>query len=74
VITIAFVLMASLAWETTFYLSMAAAFLGLTVLHHFSHRLSGDAVRALADFALFTPLPVIGLVSSVFSSFTYPSQ
>jgi hypothetical protein len=63
--TIAFGLAAILAWETTFYLSVATAFLGLTVLHRYSQSLSGDAVRALADFALFTPLPVMGVVLSI---------
>jgi hypothetical protein len=54
--TIAFGLSAILAYETTFYISIATAFLCLTALHRYSQRLSGDAVRALADFALFTPV------------------
>jgi MFS family permease len=59
-LTMASGLAAIVARETSFYASVAAAFLGLTVLHRNSHRLSGDAVRAVADFALFTPLLVIG--------------
>ncbi len=61
-LTTAFAAAAILAWETTFYISIATAFLGLTVLHRSAQRLSGDAVRALADFALFTPLPAFGVV------------
>lgn len=57
-LTIAFGLTAFLAPETTFYISVAAAFLLLTMLHQYSQRFSGDAVRALADFALFTPVLV----------------
>jgi hypothetical protein len=53
---IAFSLGAVLTWQMTFYLSIATAILGLTALHSYSQRLSGDAVRALADFALFTPI------------------
>jgi hypothetical protein len=52
---------AILARETTFYISVATAFLGLTALHRWSQRLSGDAVRAVADFALFTPVLVLGV-------------
>lgn len=48
---------------TNFYMSVAAAFAVLTVLHHYAGRISGDAMRALADFALFTPIPVIGIFS-----------
>ena len=47
------------AREPAFYLALAAAFALLTVLHRAAHRFSGDAVRALADFALFTPLPIL---------------
>jgi hypothetical protein len=54
--TIVFGVAAFFVRETAFYLSVAAALLGLTALHRWSHRFSGDAVRALADFALFTPL------------------
>jgi hypothetical protein len=53
---------AVLARSTAFYLSVAAAFAVLTVLHRYACRLSGDALRALADFALFTPIPVIGIM------------
>ena len=48
--------------ETAFYLSIAAAFAALTALHRASHHLSGDAVRALADFALFMPIPILGVM------------
>jgi hypothetical protein len=59
--TIAFGFAAVVTFETTFYLSIATAFLCLTTLHLCSQRVSGDAVRALADFALFTPvLMVVG--------------
>jgi hypothetical protein len=50
--------------EAAFYLSLAAAFALLTALHRGARRLSGDAVRALADFALFTPIPVMGLLAA----------
>jgi hypothetical protein len=63
-LTIAAIVMASLARETPFYLSVAAAFAALTVLHCFASRFSGDAVRALADFALFTPILIIGSQSA----------
>jgi len=46
-LTIAFGLAAFLAAEMTFYLSIAMAFLGLTALHRYSQRLSGDAGRAM---------------------------
>ena len=52
----------ALAKETAFYLSVGAAFALLTVLHRHAHRLSGDAVRALADFALLTPIPIMGFL------------
>lgn len=58
---IAFDLAAIFAPETRFYISVATAFLGLTALHRCSQKFSGDAVRAFADFALFTPVVVIGL-------------
>ena len=45
--------------ESTFYASVAAALFALTLLHRMSPRLSGDAVRALADYALFTPLLIM---------------
>jgi len=54
--TIAFGWAAITASETAFYLSIATGFLCLTALHRFARKLSGDAVRALADFALFTPI------------------
>jgi len=60
--TLTAVVMASVFHETAFYASVAAAFAALTLLHRCAHRLSGDALRALADFALFTPIPIIGLI------------
>lgn len=58
-LTIIALAMACLTRDTAFYLALAAAFALLTLLHRFSHRWSGDAVRALADFALFTPIPAL---------------
>ena len=49
-------LAAFLTAEPTYYSAVAASFFALTVLHHYARRVSGDAVRALADFALFTPI------------------
>ncbi len=54
--TIAASLMAALAPEKAFYISAAAAFFCLTALHRWSVKFSGDSVRSLADFALFTPI------------------
>ena len=51
---------AVLTRETGFYASSALAFALLTILHRTASRWSGDAVRALADFALFTPLVIVG--------------
>jgi hypothetical protein len=59
--TSAFALAGTFASERTFYIAIATAFLGLTALHVCSKRMGGDAVRAVADFALFTPLPVFGI-------------
>ena len=73
-LTIAFALGAFLARELTFYISLALAFLSLTALHRCSQRLSGDAVRALADFALFTPVLVMGVAPSVGNTFLGLSQ
>lgn len=64
-LTVLFAATAFLTRETTFYISVATAFLGLTVLHVGSQRVSGDAVRALADYALFTPIPIIGVVTTI---------
>jgi hypothetical protein len=72
--TIAYGVGAILAWETTFYISVAMAFLGLTALHRYSQRLSGDGVRAMADFALFTPVVVIGVDLSIRNSSLCPCQ
>jgi hypothetical protein len=63
-LTVTAIFTSSLVHETAFYLSVAAAFAALTVLHCFANRLSGDAVRSLADFALFTPIPIIGVMHS----------
>ncbi len=60
-LTLAAIFAAVLAHETAFYYSVAAAFALLTLLHRYAGRWSPDAVRALADFALFTPIPVLGL-------------
>ncbi len=62
-LTIAYGLWAIFAPQPTFFIAITAAFLGLTALHRHSQRFSGDAVRALADFALFTPILVMGLAS-----------
>jgi hypothetical protein len=58
-LAIAFGLSAIIAPQTAFYVAVAAAFLCLTALHVNASRFGGDAVRALADFALFTPLLVM---------------
>jgi hypothetical protein len=63
-LTVTAIVTSSLVHETAFYLSVAAASAALTVLHCFAIRLSGDAVRSLADFALFTPIPIIGVMHS----------
>jgi hypothetical protein len=62
-LALAAIFAAGLARESAFYLSAAAAIAALTVLQCFASRLSGDAVRSLADFALFTPIPVLALMS-----------
>lgn len=62
-LTLAAVVGSVLAREAAFYLSLTAAFALLTALHRTAHRFSGDAVRALADFALFTPIPIMGLLN-----------
>lgn len=51
---------AAVASQAPFYASVALAFAALTVLHASARRLQGDSFRALADFALFTPLVVLG--------------
>jgi hypothetical protein len=65
VLTAVAVLSSILTSATPFFVSLAVAFTLLTALHHVAQRLSGDAVRALADFALFTPVvfmnPLIGM-------------
>lgn len=58
-LTLAAILAATLVSPAAFYLSAAAALALLTILHRSAHQLSGDALRALADFALFAPIPVI---------------
>lgn len=45
-----------IAPQHAFFLSPALAFTLLTLLQCCAHNFSGDAVRALADFALLTPL------------------
>lgn len=59
VCAIAATLGAVLTHDTTFYISVATAFAAQTVLHLYAHRLSGDAVRALADYGLLTPIPIM---------------
>jgi hypothetical protein len=61
--TLAATLSSILAHETAFCLSLVAAFAALTALHVVARRLSGDTVRALADFGLLTPLPIMGLMT-----------
>jgi hypothetical protein len=56
-------LAAVLLHERAFYLSLAVAFALLTALHRIARRWSGDAVRALADFALFATVPVMGVMT-----------
>lgn len=63
VLTIVAGLWAVFAQERAFFLAVSAAFALLTALLYFDQRFSGDAVRALADFALFTPWPVLGVVA-----------
>lgn len=58
-LTLAAAFAAVLSHESAFYASVAAAFALLTLLHRYAKRLSGDAVRALADFALFAPIPIL---------------
>jgi hypothetical protein len=61
-LTLTAIFAANLARPAAFYWSAAAAFAALTVLHRCACRLSGDALRALADFALLTPIPVVGVI------------
>jgi hypothetical protein len=51
--------------EKAFFLAVTVAFAALTTLLWYDQRFSGDAVRALADFALFTPLLALGFVALV---------
>lgn len=62
--TLASAMIAVLANETSFYLSLTAAFAVLTILHFVAPKLSGDTVRAFADFALLTPIPIIGVLAN----------
>ncbi len=68
-LTVAAVLAALLCPETAFYLAFAAAFALLTLLHAFARHLSGDAVRALADFALLTPWLTMSVVAFLAQGF-----
>jgi hypothetical protein len=61
-LAIAAVVSAVATSQVAFFASVAAAFALLTVLHRVASRLSGDSVRALADYALLTPMVVILLV------------
>ena len=77
VLTLAATFAAILASAMPFYLSLAAAFASLTMLHRYAIRLSGDALRAMADFALFTPIAVIGcneLLRNMLSGESYVSS
>jgi hypothetical protein len=56
------VLWTILADEKACALAVVLTFVALTTLLYYSPRLDGNAVRALADFALFTPLPVWGVL------------
>lgn len=60
-LTLAAMFAMTMTRETGFYLSVAASCATLTLLHRYAGRFSPDAVRALADFALLTPIPVLGL-------------
>lgn len=56
-------LAAILCRERAFYISVTTAFLGLTILHRNRRHFGSDDVRALADYALLTPIPVqVGIV------------
>lgn len=46
-----------------FALAVSASFAALTALLRYDQKFSGDAVRALADFTLLTPLPVFAAVA-----------
>lgn len=59
-LTVASVVISLLASGPAFYVALAVSFALLTALHRGAHRFGGDAVRALADFALFGPLPIMG--------------
>jgi hypothetical protein len=60
VLMLAAIVAAALWRQPAFFGSAAAALTLLTLLHLVAGRLSGDAVRALADYALLTPVPFIG--------------
>lgn len=63
-LTLVFGLAVVLTPHPAFYLSIAASLLCLTALHIYAQRFSGDAVRAMADFALFTPLPAEAVLAA----------
>lgn len=60
ILILAAIVTAIVTQQPAFFGSVAAALTLLTLLHLAASRLSGDAVRALADYALLTPLPIIG--------------
>lgn len=62
VLSLAAIVSAIVTGQPAFFGSAAAAFALLTLLHLVAGRLSGDAVRALADYALLTPILLIPLV------------
>lgn len=59
VLTAGAVVLIAVGMDWMFFTSLAIAFLLLLVLHRRAANLSGDAVRALADFCLLTPWPMI---------------
>jgi hypothetical protein len=63
VMAVIFGVAAGLTPHASFYVAVAASFLLLTALQIYSPKLGGDAVRALADFALLTPVLAEGAFS-----------
>ncbi len=62
---LAYELIAALFAHSAFHLAAAAAVFLLLLLHRRAPRLSDDAVRALADFCLFTPWIAIPLAETL---------
>ena len=61
-LTLTAIVAGTLLGERAFYLAVTVAFAALSVLHRHARQVSGDEVRALADFALFTPVPLFCIV------------